>query len=215
MQDKPLHSRSRCHFQATTSGTRPVISIVSPVYQCRPCLQALCARVAMAMEYAGEPFEIILVDDGSPDGAWDTIAELAAGDSRIRGIRLSRNFGQHYAISAGLDVSRGDHVVVIDCDLQDRPEEIPRLIEQARRGFDVVFAQRAGRQDGAISVMRPGCSTACSPISPIPLTTIQSPISGFSAGKWSIHCGGCRIGALFPADGSLDWISTKRDIGRP
>jgi glycosyltransferase involved in cell wall biosynthesis len=93
-------------------------------------------------------FEIILVEDASPDQSWSVIERIAAHNPRIRGIKLSRNFGQHYAITAGLDAAKGDWVVVMDCDLQDRPEEIPALWTKAQEGFDVVLARRAFRQDG-------------------------------------------------------------------
>lgn len=92
-------------------------------------------------------FELILVDDCSPDDAWQGIRALATADERVRGLRLARNFGQHYAISAGLEISRGQWVVVMDCDLQDRPEEIPALLEKASQGFEVVQARRLKRQD--------------------------------------------------------------------
>jgi glycosyltransferase involved in cell wall biosynthesis len=92
-------------------------------------------------------FEIILVEDASPDSSWSVIERLASKNPRIRGIKLSRNFGQHYAITAGLDAAKGDWVVVMDCDLQDRPEEIPALWAKAQEGFDVVLARRAFRQD--------------------------------------------------------------------
>lgn len=126
----------------------PKISIVSPVYCCADCLRDLCARIAAALLPIGEDYEIILVDDASPDGAWSMLRELCATDSRIKAISLSRNFGQHYAIAAGLDAARGEWVVVMDCDLQDRPEEIPRLYAKAREGHDVVFAEREARRDG-------------------------------------------------------------------
>lgn len=94
-----------------------------------------------------ENYEIILVNDASPDNPWQIIRSLANADKRIKGIDLSRNFGQHYAITAGLDYARGAWVVVMDCDLQDQPEEIPKLYHKAMEGFDVVFARRADRQD--------------------------------------------------------------------
>lgn len=127
-----------------------MISVVSPVYGCTDSLMELCRRTTQVLERTGEDFEIILVDDGDRDGAWSAIEALAAGDPRIRGIRLSRNFGQHHAISAGIEHSVGTHVVVMDCDLQDRPEEIPRLLDTARKGFEVVFAQRIDRRDAVL-----------------------------------------------------------------
>lgn len=92
-------------------------------------------------------FEIILVDDYSPDNSWQEIEELASIHPEVRGIKLSRNFGQHYAITAGLDAAKGDWIVVMDCDLQDRPEEIPSLYAKCQEGYDVVLARRVYRQD--------------------------------------------------------------------
>ena len=116
-----------------------------PVYGCRDCLRALHRRTAAALEPVSEGFELVLVDDGSPDEAWALICELAAEDDRVRGVRLSRNFGQHAAITAGLAASRGRWVVVLDCDLQDPPEEIPRLYAKALEGYDVVLSRREER----------------------------------------------------------------------
>jgi glycosyltransferase involved in cell wall biosynthesis len=123
------------------------ISVVSPVYGCSACLLELCNRLRQSLMQLTENFEIILVNDASPDQPWQIIRSLAKADKRIKGIDLSRNFGQHYAITAGLDHARGSWVVVMDCDLQDQPEEIPRLYHKAMEGFDVVFARRADRQD--------------------------------------------------------------------
>lgn len=126
----------------------PDISIVSPVYCCADCLRALCERIDAAVATTGASYEIVLVDDASPDAAWPLMRELAAADPRIKAIALSRNFGQHCAIAAGLEQTRGRWVVVMDCDLQDRPEEIAALYAKAREGYDVVFAEREVRQDG-------------------------------------------------------------------
>jgi len=123
------------------------ISVVSPVYGCRACLAELCARLAATCAAMGVDHEIILVNDACPQGSWETIQALAREDARIKGINLSRNFGQHYAITAGLDRASGDWVVVLDCDLQDRPEEIVKLYAKAREGYDIVFGQRVERQD--------------------------------------------------------------------
>jgi dolichol-phosphate mannosyltransferase len=91
-----------------------------------------------------------MVNDASPDMAWGTITEIAQKDQRVKGINLSRNFGQHYAITAGLNYCNGNWVVVMDCDLQDRPEEIINLYNKALEGWDVVFASREIRKDGII-----------------------------------------------------------------
>lgn len=125
----------------------PHISVVTPVYGCKTCLAELYLRLKSTLEQINPEFEIILVNDASPDGAWETIVELAARDQRVKGINLSRNFGQHYAITAGLDHAQGEWVVVMDCDLQDQPEEIVKLYNKALEGFDVVLAQRIVRHD--------------------------------------------------------------------
>jgi len=91
-----------------------------------------------------------MVNDGSPDDAWSVIQQLALADARIKGINLSRNFGQHYAVTAGLDHARGDWVVVMDCDLQDLPEDILKLYAKAQEGYDLVVGRRANRQDGLL-----------------------------------------------------------------
>ncbi|WP_425639482.1 glycosyltransferase family 2 protein [Algoriphagus yeomjeoni] len=122
------------------------LSIISPVYRAENTLDELVSRIKACVPV--EEFEIILVDDYSPDNSWNKIEELATVHPEIRGIKLSRNFGQHYAITAGLDAAKGDWIVVMDCDLQDRPEEIPNLYQKAQEGFDVVLAKRENRKDG-------------------------------------------------------------------
>jgi glycosyltransferase involved in cell wall biosynthesis len=100
-----------------------------------------------ALESVSPDFEIVLVEDCGGDNSWQVIERLAAADPRVCGIQFSRNFGQHYGITAGLDYCHGEWVVVMDCDLQDRPEEIPRLYAKAQEGFDIVLALRGARQD--------------------------------------------------------------------
>ncbi|MBI2225859.1 MAG: glycosyltransferase family 2 protein, partial [Betaproteobacteria bacterium] len=123
------------------------ISVVIPVYRAEACLEELYRRLRTVLEPISPDFEIVLVEDCGGDRSWQLIRELARRDSRIKGIQFSRNFGQHYGITAGLDHCDGDWVVVMDCDLQDRPEEIPRLYAKAQEGFDVVFARRGKRSD--------------------------------------------------------------------
>lgn len=132
----------------TVTGGGPVISVVIPVYRGEECLNELYRRLVTVLEPLVQTFEVVLVEDCGPDNSWKLITQLACRDSRIRGLQLSRNFGQHRAITAGIDVARGDWVVVMDCDLQDRPEEIPQLYAEALKGFDVVLARREHRRDG-------------------------------------------------------------------
>ncbi|MBI5436576.1 MAG: glycosyltransferase family 2 protein [Nitrosomonadales bacterium] len=125
----------------------PLISIVVPVYKAENCLDELYRRLVLALETITPDFEIVLVEDCGGDRSWEIIERLSAQDGRVRGIQFSRNFGQHYGITAGLDYCNGDWVVVMDCDLQDRPEEIPRLYAKAQEGYDIVLARRGKRQD--------------------------------------------------------------------
>ena len=125
----------------------PHLSVVIPVYNAEHCLNELYLRLKAALENISPNFEIILVEDCGGDNSWQVIERLVAADPRVRGIQFSRNFGQHYGITAGMDYCKGDWVVVMDCDLQDRPEEIPRLYAKAQEGFDIVLARRGVRQD--------------------------------------------------------------------
>lgn len=124
------------------------ISIVTPIYGCSSCLEKLYERIVATLTKITKDFEIIMVNDASPDNAWETIKELAQKDSRVKGINLSRNFGQHKAITAGLDYAQGEWVVVMDCDLQDQPEEILKLYNKAQEGYDIIFGRRTERKDG-------------------------------------------------------------------
>ena len=126
------------------------ISIVIPVYNAEECLEELYRRLKTTLEIISPNFEIVLVEDCGGDNSWQVIERLAAADPRVRGIQFSRNFGQHYGITAGIDHCHGDWVVVMDCDLQDRPEEIPRLYAKAQEGYDVVLAKRGVRRDPPI-----------------------------------------------------------------
>lgn len=123
------------------------ISIVSPVYRAEKMVHMLVERIVKSVTTITEDFEIILVNDASPDASWQMIEQECAHDKRVKGINLSRNFGQHYAITAGLNYAKGEWVVVMDCDLQDRPEEIPALYQKAMEGYDIVYARRKQRQD--------------------------------------------------------------------
>ncbi len=123
------------------------LSIISPVYQAEEILPEFFDRVLAEVKEITQEFELILVDDHSTDGSWEKIEELASFHKSVIGIKLSRNFGQHYAITAGLDHATGDWVVVMDCDLQDSPEEIPNLYQKALEGYKVVLAKRSTRKD--------------------------------------------------------------------
>ena len=123
------------------------ISIVSPVYNAEKIIDELCNRLIANLSKLTDAFEIILVDDNSSDDSWKKIKENTLKDHRIKGYLLSRNFGQHHAITAGIDKVNAEWVVVMDCDLQDRPEEIVGLYNKATKGFDIVLAARKNRKD--------------------------------------------------------------------
>lgn len=126
------------------------ITAVAPVLNEALNVAELTGRLRQALGQITDDFSIIIVDDGSTDGTWDRLQELSQDDPRITGIRLSRNFGQHTAITAGLDAADADWVVVLDGDLQDRPEVIPELYAKAMEGHQVVFVERMNRSEGKL-----------------------------------------------------------------
>jgi polyisoprenyl-phosphate glycosyltransferase len=126
------------------------LSVVVPVYGCAVALVALSERLVDVLEAMSINYEIILVNDASLDGAWKVIRGLSKSNGNIKGIDLSRNFGQHAAIAAGLEYSLGEWLVVMDCDLQDQPEEIPKFLVKAHEGFEVVFGRRYQRADSLL-----------------------------------------------------------------
>jgi polyisoprenyl-phosphate glycosyltransferase len=123
----------------------PVFSVVAPVYNEEETLPHFYRRVVDVMEGLGEPFELVLVNDGSRDGSYHVMRELHMRDPRVRAVDFSRNFGHQVAISAGLDHARGAAVIILDSDLQDPPEVIPELVARWRNGAEVVYAQRRRR----------------------------------------------------------------------
>ena len=125
----------------------PILSVVIPVYGADSCVPELCKRLKKSLSSITQDFEIILVEDRSPDTSWLKIVKETELDSRVRGIRLSRNFGQHRAITAGLDIADGDWVVVMDCDLQDPPEAVPELYNKALEGYHIVMASFEKRKE--------------------------------------------------------------------
>ncbi|MFZ0545840.1 MAG: glycosyltransferase family 2 protein [Candidatus Promineifilaceae bacterium] len=125
---------------------QPTISIVVPVYNEEAVLPELYSRVSKVMDEMGEPWELILVNDGSRDKSAEVIASLHQQDDRVKGISFSRNFGFQEAVTAGLTYASGEVIVLSDADLQDPPEVIPQMVEKWREGYDVVYGVRAGRE---------------------------------------------------------------------
>ena len=125
----------------------PEVSLVVPVYNEEATLEEVYRRATATLEELGRPYELIVVDDGSRDGTWAIVERLAAQDARVRGVRFKRNFGQHPAMHAGLVRARGDVVVTMDADLQNVPEDLPRLVAAVDAGADVASGSRKGRDD--------------------------------------------------------------------
>ena len=124
----------------------PTFSIIAPIYNENQSLPELYRRVRDVLDSIGDAWELLLVDDGSTDGSTDIIRQLAASDKRVRPVIFARNFGHQLAVTAGLDYSRGQAVVIIDADLQDPPEVISEMIAKWREGYEVVYAVRGERE---------------------------------------------------------------------
>ncbi len=129
------------------------MSVVIPIYGCRAAVNELYERLTKSVSQITDDYEIIMVNDNCPQNSLELIEEICKNDQKVVGIELSRNFGQMKAILAGLEYSTGDWVVVMDCDLQDRPEEIINLYNKANEGYDVVFARRKQRKDSFMKVL--------------------------------------------------------------
>jgi polyisoprenyl-phosphate glycosyltransferase len=126
--------------------SNPTFTIIAPIFNELENIPELYPRIRDVMKQLGEPWELILVDDGSTDGSTEAIRKLAANDERVRPVIFARNFGHQIAVSAGIDYSRGEAVVIIDADLQDPPEVILELIEKWQEGYEVVYAVREERE---------------------------------------------------------------------
>lgn len=142
MAQTSLHASS-----ATESArlTTPVFSVVTPVFNEAEILPVLYDRLKAVLDDLDEPWEIVLINDGSRDGSLDIMRSLVGRDARVRVVDLSRNFGHQAAITAGMAAASGQAIIIIDADLQDPPEVIPEMIAQWRAGAEVVYAQRAAR----------------------------------------------------------------------
>jgi polyisoprenyl-phosphate glycosyltransferase len=128
-----------------------MLSVISPVYRAEAIVDELVRRIGDSVRDipAVRDYEIILVNDGSPDASWEKIQQNCARDPHVRGVRLSRNFGQHAAIEAGIAQSSGDYLAVLDCDLQEDPAYIKDLLDKALQGADVVFTRKTARRHSA------------------------------------------------------------------
>jgi dolichol-phosphate mannosyltransferase len=140
-----------------TDNPDPEISVVIPVHNEQENILELFERLILVLEglcgregFAENSFEIIVVDDGSRDNSWNLVQQLHAKDKRLKGLKFSRNFGHHYAITAGLDFAKGNGVILMDGDLQDKPEEIVKLYDKFKEGYDLVYGIRNNRKDNTV-----------------------------------------------------------------
>lgn len=127
---------------------KPLLSVISPEYRGEKSVAELVVRITNSVSAITDDFEIILVNDASPDNTWLEIVKVCANNEKVKGINLSRNFGQHNAITAGMTYAQGEWTVILDCDLQDKPEEIPHLFAKAQEGYDIVYARRVVKHVG-------------------------------------------------------------------
>ncbi|MES2593561.1 MAG: glycosyltransferase family 2 protein [Bacteroidota bacterium] len=127
------------------SNNLPLISIISPVYKAEKIIPELVNQINHETLKITAQFEIVLVEDGSPDNSWEEIEKQCILFPHVKGIKLSRNFGQHFAITAGIENAKGEYVIVMDCDLQDNPKYISDLYQQALKGFDIVYTYKTER----------------------------------------------------------------------
>lgn len=132
------------------SESGPHLSVIVPVFNEEGSLVDLHQRLTRTLSGAFASYEIILVDDASRDGTWDLVEDLARRDPHVKGVRFSRNMGEHIAVAAGLNEALGEHVAIMDGDLQDPPESIPVLQERIREGYDLVYAVRRNPQHGIL-----------------------------------------------------------------
>ena len=186
----------------------PELSAVIPVYKAESNLQELYTRLVASLEKTGSKFEIILVDDGSPDSSWRAIQELSRKDDRVKGIQLARNFGQHNALLCGIIHAHGDIIVTLDDDLQNPPEEIPKLISKIGEGYDVVYGVPQKKQHG---IWRNAASFAANAVlQHVGELPAPCQISGFSAFRTKIRNAFSHYQAPFVSiDVLLSWGTTN------
>lgn len=123
-----------------------LLSIVSPVYKSEGTITELLRQITSSVSVITDDYEIILVEDNGGDRSWEIIKDQAQKNKKIKALRFSRNFGQHYAITAGLEVATGDYVVVLDCDLQDNPSYIAQMMAKVNEGYDIVYTRKETRK---------------------------------------------------------------------
>jgi undecaprenyl-phosphate 4-deoxy-4-formamido-L-arabinose transferase len=183
------------------------VSVVVPVYRSAAMLRELHRRLSCALQGVRDSFEIILVEDCGPDEAWRVIEELAAGDDRVRGVRLTRNFGQHAATICGIARTSGRWVITLDDDLEQRPEDIPALLSKARQGYDLVYGVYGQRTH---SVWRNITSTVARKLFRIAIPSLNYEYTSFRIINGTIARNLVQFDSPFPfVDGYLSWLTNS------
>lgn len=183
------------------------LSVVVPVYKAEGTLVPLYERLVAALEPVVPAFEIILVDDHGGDGSWAVIEGLARRDARVSGIRLSRNFGQHAATLCGIARAHGRWIATLDCDLEHRPEELPRLLAKAREGFDIVYAVFPRRSH---VLWRTATSALARWLFRLAIPSLNFEYTSFRVIDGAIARALAEFNSPFPfVDGYLSWISNR------
>jgi len=185
----------------------PEVSIVIPVYRSARTLKALHERLCAAMDAITGRFEIILVEDCGPDDSWKVVEQIVARDSRVRGVRLTRNFGQHAATICGIARSGGRWVITMDDDLEQRPEDIAKLIEKARSGFDLVYGVYPSRSH---SIWRNTTSGIARRLFKIAIPSLNYEYTSFRVMEGNIARNLIKFDSPFPfVDGYLSWLTNR------
>lgn len=185
----------------------PHISAVIPVYRAEQSLHELCRRLSTALASISPDFEILLVEDSGGDRSWEIILELAGADPRIRGLQLSRNFGQHAATLCGISVASGEWIITIDDDLEQAPEDIPRLLEKAREGYTLVYGVYPHRRH---SLWRNLTSAVARRLFTLAIPSLNGTYTSLRIIDHNIAKALCDFDAPFPfIDGYLSWLTNR------
>jgi len=191
------------HAESSKGGLE--ISVVVPVYRSASTLEQLCQRLISALESARVSFEIILVEDCGPDNSWEVVTAIASKERRVRGIRLTRNFGQHAATLCGISLAEGKRVVTIDDDLEQRPEDIARLLEKAGEGCALVYGVYQQRSH---SIWRNATSALARRLFRIAIPSLNYEYTSFRVIEGRIARALAKFDSPFPfIDGYLSWLT--------
>lgn len=185
----------------------PHLSVIIPVYKAEECLEELCGRLTLTLESINPDFEIILVEDHGGDRSWEIICELSQRDSRVKGFQLSRNFGQHAATICGFSRAQGEWVITLDDDLEQRPEDIPKLYKKAQEGHDLIYGIYPQRTH---SKWRNLTSVVARRLFSLAVPSLNFEYTSFRIIRKKIAVEMCKFQSPFPfVDGYLSWLTNN------